>query len=66
MTHYTVNLGDTLEDIAMTHGVSVDELYRRNCGTLEAAAKAHGLASSNEGTNLFVGTTLNVRKQAWL
>ena len=64
--HHTIAPGDTLKGISQLHGVDVDELYRRNRGTIEAAAWSHGQASSNMGTLLYAGTTLNVGTQSWV
>lgn len=57
---YTVKSGDTLVDIAASHGTSWQSLYQSNQSTIESTAKAHGFADSNHGWWIFPGEVLSV------
>lgn len=50
-TSYVVKSGDTLTKIGATWGKTWRQVYDRNAATIEAAAKAHGRASSRGGPN---------------
>jgi nucleoid-associated protein YgaU len=64
--HYTIRPGDSLSDIANRFYLDRDELFHRNRGTLDATAISHGYQSSNNGTLIFPGTTINVGEQSWI
>lgn len=58
---HIVQSGDTLFDIAARYygnGRRRNELYASNQGVIEATARSRGLASSEKGNRLFVGTIL--------
>lgn len=60
---YTVVPGDTLWGIAFKfYGKGSDwpKIYNENNATIEAAAKAHGLAGSNNGWWIYAGTVLKI------
>jgi hypothetical protein len=66
MTHYVIKPGDTLSDIANEFGMTMDDIWQRNRGALDAAAQSRGYPSSNAGTLIFPGTTLNVGQPSWV
>lgn len=55
---YTVASGDTLSSIAGREGVDEQQLYSRNEGIIEATARQHGFASSENGHWIFPGERL--------
>lgn len=60
---HIVTSGDTLFDIAGQYygnGRRKSELYARNRGVIEAVARSRGLASSDDGNRIFVGTILEI------
>lgn len=57
-TEYRVVSGDNLTRIAAKFDISEPELYSRNAGVIEAAAKRYGHDSSNHGNLIFPGTVL--------
>ena len=60
---YTVKSGDTLWGIAtrlLGKGVRYVEIYNLNKEVIEAAAKAHGKASSSNGHWIWAGTVLEI------
>ena len=59
-TDYTIIPGDDLGTIAHTYGLSADDLFRMNSGTLDRAAKIHGHNDSDSGRLLYPGTTIKV------
>lgn len=59
-TAYVVKKGDTLLSISRRFGIGRQRLYDNNRAVLEAAAKAHGQKSSNNGRKLYPGTVLRV------
>lgn len=58
---YTIAEGDTLSSIAARLHLSswFTSLYQPNMATIEDAARAHGLSSSNGGAEIFPGTVLH-------
>ena len=64
-TSYTVKAGDTLWGIAgkvLGNPLRWPGIYAQNTATIEAAAKAHGHASSSGGRWIFPGTVLRVTR----
>lgn len=60
---YTVSQGDTLWAIAKKYygsGAQYTRIYQANAGAIEAAAKAHGKASSQGGHWIWPGETLAI------
>jgi LysM repeat protein len=55
---YVIQPGDTLWAIAQQFGVSEQALFAANQSTLDAAARARGLSSSEGGHWIFPGTRL--------
>lgn len=55
---YVIQSGDTLSGIAAHLHMDWVALYNLNKITIEQTAKAHGMASSNEGSLIFPGTSL--------
>lgn len=58
---YTVKSGDTLWGIAakkLGSGTKWTKIYNANSSTIEAAAKKHGMRSSNHGHWIYPGTVL--------
>lgn len=65
---YTIKAGDTLASIAARLGITVNQLYNANRGTLSRASKQHGggyydtgraTKSPPAGLKLYAGTTLS-------
>lgn len=59
---YTVKSGDTLWDIENRFNLPHGTLYQANAANIEAAARQHGLGSSNSGHWIFPGMVLTVPK----
>lgn len=55
---YTVASGDTLGAIASREGVDEQQLYAQNEGIIEATARQHGFANSDNGHWIFPGERL--------
>jgi hypothetical protein len=57
---YTIKSGDALENIAVALNIKnwYQDLFMPNKVVLDAAAAAHGVANSNNGTLIYVGTVL--------
>jgi nucleoid-associated protein YgaU len=55
---YTVQSGDTLSGIGARLGVPWGRIYSSNAATIEAAAHAHGQASSGNGNWIYPGESL--------
>lgn len=62
--NHTVKSGETLSGIGAGWGKSAQQVYTKNAGAIEAAAKAHGRSSSKGGPNnspgwwIYPGTVL--------
>jgi hypothetical protein len=63
--HYTLKPGQSLSGIAAMFNIDPQDLYQLNKGTLEREAKVHGYSSSNGGTLVFAGTTLQIGGKEW-
>lgn len=59
-SHHTVVSGDTLGSIAEAAKTTVSKLYDLNKAAIEAAAKAHGEKSSDNGNLIYPGTVLTI------
>ncbi len=57
---FTVHGGDTLSALGARYGVDWHQLYTANASTIEAAARAHGKASSDSGHWIYPGTVLRL------
>lgn len=58
--HYTIASGDTLSKIAARFHTTAAHLYALNHAVLDAAAKKHGHASSENGRYIYPGTVIVV------
>lgn len=59
-TNYTIVSGDTLWAIGQRNGVNWQDIYAANADVIEAAARSHGMSSSNNGNWIWPGTTLTI------
>ena len=61
-TSHVVQTGETFEEIANAHGLTVPDLYQLNAGVLDRAAKARGFGHSEGGRIIFPGTILKLQR----
>jgi LysM repeat protein len=55
---YTVRSGDTLSEIAASHGTTAEAVYVKNSDVIEHQARMHGFSSSENGSRIWPGTVL--------